>query len=142
MIAEDVPSRLLKARRDDLGCTIPKHGYLAHWAEQGGLMLNAVLTVRAHEPNSHKDRGWETFTDAIIRAVNDRPSPVVFVLWGADAQKKAKRIDAARHPVLTTANPLPLSAKKFFGNRPFSAINAALVSAGKPPIDWQLSERV
>jgi uracil-DNA glycosylase len=133
---------MFKELRDDLGCTIPRHGYLAAWAEQGVLLLNAVLTVRAHEPNSHKDRGWETFTDAIIRAVNNRPSPVVFVLWGAYAQKKAKLIDAARHPVLTAAHPSPLSAKKFFGSRPFSAINAALLAAGKPPIDWQLPERV
>jgi uracil-DNA glycosylase len=133
---------IFKELRDDLGCTIPKHGYLARWAEQGVLLLNAVLTVRAHEPNSHKDKGWETFTDAIIRAVNDRPSPVVFVLWGAYAQKKAKLIDASRNPVLTAAHPSPLSAKKFFGSRPFSAINEALISVGKPPIDWQLPERV
>ena len=112
---------MFKELRDDLGCSIPRHGYLASWAEQGVLMLNAVLTVRAHEPNSHKERGWETFTDAIIRAVNARPSPVVFVLWGAYAQKKAKLIDASRHPVLTAAHPSPLSAKKFFGSRPFSA---------------------
>ncbi len=133
---------MFKELRDDLGCTIPKHGYLAHWAEQGILLLNAVLTVRAHEPNSHKDKGWETFTDAIIRAVNAKPSPVVFVLWGAYAQKKAKLIDAARHTVLTAAHPSPLSAKKFFGSRPFSAINNALRASGKPPIDWQLPERV
>ena len=133
---------IFKELRDDLGCKVPKHGYLARWAEQGVLLLNAVLTVRAHEPNSHKDKGWEMFTDAIIRAVNARPSPVVFVLWGAYAQKKAKLIDASRHRVLTAAHPSPLSAKKFFGSRPFSAINAALISVGKPPIDWQLPERV
>jgi uracil-DNA glycosylase len=133
---------IFKELRDDLGCSIPKHGYLARWAEQGVLLLNAVLTVRAHEANSHKDRGWETFTDAIIRALNARPSPVVFVLWGAYAQKKAKLIDASRNPVLTAAHPSPLSAKKFMGSRPFSAINAALISVGKPPIDWQLPERV
>jgi uracil-DNA glycosylase len=133
---------MFKELRDDLGCSIPKHGYLAPWAEQGVLMLNAVLTVRAHEPNSHKNQGWETFTDAVIRSVNARESPVVFVLWGAYAQKKAKLIDASRHPVLTAAHPSPLSAKKFFGSRPFSAINAALRAAGKPPIDWQLPERV
>jgi uracil-DNA glycosylase len=133
---------IFKELRDDLGCSIPRHGCLAAWAEQGVLMLNAVLTVRAHEPNSHRERGWETFTDAIIRAVAARPSPVVFVLWGASAQKKAKLIDASRHAVLTAAHPSPLSAKKFFGSRPFSAINAALRSVGKPPIDWQLPERV
>jgi uracil-DNA glycosylase len=133
---------MFKELRDDLGCTIPKHGYLASWAEQGVLLLNAVLTVRAHEANSHKDKGWEIFTDAIIRAVNDKPSPVVFVLWGAYAQKKAKLIDASRHAILTAAHPSPLSAKKFFGSRPFSAINNALRGFGKPPIDWQLPERV
>ncbi len=133
---------MFKELRDDLGCTIPKHGYLASWAEQGVLLLNAVLTVRVHEPNSHKDKGWETFTDAIIRAVNDKPSPVVFVLWGAYAQKKGKLIDASRHAILTAAHPSPLSAKKFFGSRPFSAINSALRSFGKPPINWQLPERV
>jgi uracil-DNA glycosylase len=133
---------MFKELRDDLGCTIPKHGYLVHWAEQGVLLLNAVLTVRAHEANSHKDKGWEIFTDAIIRAVNDKPDPVVFVLWGAYAQKKAKLIDGSRHAILTAAHPSPLSAKKFFGSRPFSAINNALRSFGKPPIDWQLPDRV
>jgi uracil-DNA glycosylase len=133
---------IFKELHDDLGCSIPKHGYLVHWAEQGVLLLNAVLTVRAHEANSHKDKGWETFTDAIIRALNARPSPVVFVLWGAYAQKKAKLIDTSRHPVLTAAHPSPLSAKKFFGSRPFSAINAALHSIGKSPIDWQLPMKV
>jgi uracil-DNA glycosylase len=125
---------------DDLGCKVPNNGYLTHWAEQGLLLLNAVLTVRAHEPNSHKDMGWETFTDAIIRAVNDKPDPVVFVLWGNYAQKKEKLIDTSRHRVLKAAHPSPLSAKKFFGSRPFSAINAALVELGHPPIDWQLPD--
>jgi uracil-DNA glycosylase len=133
---------VFKELHHDLGCTIPNNGYLVPWAEQGVMLLNAVLTVRAHKPTSHKDKGWETFTDAIIRAVNDKPSPVVFVLWGAYAQKKEKLIDGSRHAILKAAHPSPLSAKKFFGSRPFSAINNALRSFGKPPIDWQLPERV
>ena len=131
---------MFKELRDDLGCTIPNHGCLEGWAREGVLLLNAVLTVRAHEPNSHKDRGWETFTDAVIRAVNDRSSPVVFVLWGAYAQKKEKLIDGGRHTVLKAAHPSPLSAKKFLGSRPYSAINDALSRRGKPPVDWQLPD--
>jgi uracil-DNA glycosylase len=131
---------MFKELRDDLGCKVPNNGYLTHWAEQGVLMLNAVLTVRAHEPNSHKDRGWETFTDAVIRAVNARVSPVVFVLWGNYAQKKEKLIDTGRHVILKAAHPSPLSAKKFFGSRPFSAINAALRAQGQRPIDWQIPD--
>jgi uracil-DNA glycosylase len=129
---------MFKELRDDLGCRIPGHGCLEAWARQGVLMLNAVLTVRAHEPNSHKDRGWETFTDAVIRALDARDDPVVFVLWGNYAQKKGRLIDARRHSVLTAAHPSPLSAKKFFGSRPFSAINQALERLGKLPIDWEL----
>ena len=131
---------MFKELKTDLGCKVPNNGYLVPWAEQGVMLLNAVLTVRAHEPNSHKDKGWETFTDATIRALAERPDPVVFVLWGAYAQKKGKLIDAAKHPVLTAAHPSPLSAKKFFGSRPFSAVNAALEKLGKPPIDWQLPD--
>ena len=89
------------------------------------MLLNAVLTVRAHEANSHKDKGWETFTDAVIRALAERPEPVVFVLWGAYAQKKGKLIDASRNPVIASAHPSPLSATKFFGSKPFSKVNAA-----------------
>jgi uracil-DNA glycosylase len=132
---------IYKELRDDVGFRIPNHGYLAHWAEQGMLMLNAVLTVRAHEPNSHKNKGWETFTDAIIRAVSASERPVVFVLWGGYAQKKLKLIDAARHTVIQSAHPSPLSARNgFFGSRPFSKINAALSASGWPPIDWQLPD--
>jgi uracil-DNA glycosylase len=131
---------MFKELKTDVGCKIPNNGYLVPWAGQGIMLLNAVLTVRAHEPNSHKNQGWETFTDATIRALADRADPVVFVLWGAYAQKKAKLIDAARHPVLVAAHPSPLSASKFFGSRPFSAINAALEKLGKPPIDWQLPD--
>lgn len=130
---------IFKELRDDLGCSLPNNGHLVPWAEQGVLLLNAVLTVRAHEPNSHKDRGWERFSDAVIRAVNEKPEPVVFVLWGAYAQKKASLIDAARHIVVQSAHPSPLSARNgFFGSRPFSRINAALRAAGTPAIDWRL----
>jgi len=102
-------------------------------------MLNAVLTVRAHQANSHKNRGWETFTDAVIRAANARPEPVVFVIWGAYAQKKTALIDSTRHTIIQSAHPSPLSARTgFFGSKPFSAINAALRGAGKPEIDWQI----
>jgi uracil-DNA glycosylase len=131
---------MFKELKTDVGCKIPNNGYLVPWAEQGIMLLNAVLTVRAHEPNSHKNQGWETFTDATIRALADRADPVVFVLWGAYAQKKGKLIDAAKHPVLTAAHPSPLSASKFFGSRPFSAVNAALEKLGKSPIDWQLPD--
>ncbi len=125
--------------RNDLGCTIPNNGYLVPWAEQGVLLLNAVLTVRAHQPNSHKDKGWEHFTDAVIRKVNEKPDQVVFVLWGAYAQKKAKLIDTSRHTIIQSAHPSPLSARNgFFGSKPYSKINAALKDTGKPEIDWQL----
>jgi uracil-DNA glycosylase len=125
--------------RSDVGFSIPNNGYLVHWAEQGILMLNAVLTVRAHSPNSHKNHGWETFTDAIISKVNAKNSPVVFVLWGGYAQKKLALIDTARHTIVQSAHPSPLSARNgFFGSKPFSAINAALHEAGKPEIDWQI----
>ncbi|MBA2681572.1 MAG: uracil-DNA glycosylase [Ktedonobacteraceae bacterium] len=127
--------------RTDLGCRVPNNGYLVPWARQGMLMLNAVLTVRAHSPNSHKNKGWETFTDTIIRQVNARESPVVFVLWGNYAQKKLSLIDTTRHSVVQSAHPSPLSARNgFFGSKPFSAINRALHAAGKPEIDWQLPD--
>jgi uracil-DNA glycosylase len=133
---------IFKELHRDLGCKVPDNGCLIPWAEQGVLLLNAVLTVRAHQPNSHKDKGWETFTDAVIRAVNEKPDPVVFLLWGAYAQKKQKMIDAERHVVLTAAHPSPLSAKKFFGSKPFSAANQALEAAGKTPVDWQIPDLV
>ncbi len=131
---------MFKELRDDLGCRIPNHGCLEEWAKQGVLLLNAVLTVRAHEPNSHKDQGWEQFTDAIIRDASAREDPVVFVLWGAYAQKKEKLIDGSRHVILKAAHPSPLSVKKFFGSKPFSAVNDALRRLGKTPIDWQLRD--
>jgi uracil-DNA glycosylase len=127
--------------RNDPGCRIPNNGYLVPWAEQGMLMLNAVLTVRAHSPNSHKNHGWETFTDAIIRKVNAKDSPVVFVLWGGYAQKKLPLIDTERHAIVQSAHPSPLSARNgFFGSKPYSRINKALKEAGKPEIDWQIPD--
>jgi uracil-DNA glycosylase len=129
---------MFKELKEDLGCRIPNNGYLVPWAEQGMLLLNAVLTVRAHEPASHANKGWETFTDAIIKAASGRDDPMVFVLWGGYAQKKEKLIDSSKHVVLKAAHPSPLSAKKFLGSRPFSAINDALQNMGKKPIDWQL----
>ena len=132
---------IFKELHDDLGCKIPNHGNLEHWARQGVLLLNAVLTVRAGQPTSHKGKGWETFTDAIIRAVNGKPDRVVFVLWGAYARAKARFVDASRHVIVQSAHPSPLSASNgFFGSRPFSKINAALQAAGKPEIDWQIPD--
>lgn len=125
--------------RDIPGFVRPRHGDLMPWAAQGVMLLNAVLTVRAHSPNSHKDKGWERFTDAVIRALGTRGTPVVFVLWGGYAKKKIKLIDTKRHPVITSAHPSPLSAKAgFFGSRPFSKVNAALVERGLREIDWRL----
>jgi uracil-DNA glycosylase len=132
---------IFKELRDDLGCRVPNNGYLVPWAQQGVMLLNAVLTVRAHEPNSHKNKGWETFTDTVIRAVNARQEHVVFVLWGSYAQKKRALIDTTRHTIVEGVHPSPLSAKRgFFGSKPFSTINAALREHGKPEIDWQLPD--
>jgi len=124
----------------DLGVPAPDNGYLMHWAEQGVLLLNAVLTVRAHEANSHKGKGWEKFTDAVIKAVSDREEPVVFVLWGNYAKKKLPLIDTSRHVVVQGAHPSPLSAKLFFGSRPFSQINAALAGFGAAAVDWRVPD--
>lgn len=127
--------------KHDLGCKIPNNGYLVPWAEQGMLMLNAVLTVRAHQPNSHKGKGWEKFTDAVFKQVNEKQDPVVFVLWGGYARKKAALVDTSRHVIVESAHPSPLSAHNgFFGSKPFSQINAALRHAGKPEIDWQIPD--
>ena len=131
---------MFKDLRNDLGCKIPNHGYLEHWAKEGVLLLNAVLTVRAHVANSHKNKGWEKFTDAVIRDLNDRHDPMVFALWGGYAQKKEKLIDTKKHRVVKAAHPSPLSASKFFGSKPFSAINAALKDLGQSEIDWQLPD--
>jgi uracil-DNA glycosylase len=116
---------MYKELSTDLGCTIPDHGYLTSWADQGVLLLNTVMTVRAHEAASHKGKGWETFTDAVI-------------LWGAHAKKKAALIDADRHRVIQGAHPSPLSAKLFMGSKPFSAANKALEELGLEPVDWQV----
>lgn len=139
-----IPPSLLnifKELQSDLGCKIPNNGYLTHWAEQGVLLLNTALTVQAHQANSHKDKGWETFTDAVISAVNAKTDPVVFVLWGANARKKISLIDQTHHIVIESAHPSPLSAYRgFFGSRPFSRINAALRANGKTEIDWQIPD--
>ncbi len=130
---------IFKELHSDVGVPPPATGYLEKWARQGMLMINAVLTVRAHEANSHKGRGWEEFTDAVIQAVNHRNSPVIFVLWGNYARKKAKLIDTSRHRVIESAHPSPLSARRgFFGSRPFSRINAILRETGRKEIDWRL----
>ncbi|MEU8117340.1 uracil-DNA glycosylase [Spirillospora sp. NPDC049024] len=120
----------------DLDVPAPVSGDLTRWADQGVLLLNAVLTVRGGEAGSHAGKGWEDFTDAAIRALNDKSERVVFVLWGAYARKKARLITGPQHTVIESAHPSPLSAKKFFGTRPFSAVNKALVDAGRPEIDW------
>jgi uracil-DNA glycosylase len=130
---------IFRELQDDLGAAPPPHGSLESWARQGVLLLNAVLTVRAGQPNSHRDHGWERFTDAVIRRVNGRRKRVVFALWGEYAKKKAPLINDVRHSIVAAAHPSPLSARAgFFGSRPFSRINDALVAAGRPPIDWQL----
>jgi len=135
-------ANIFKELKSDLGCRIPNHGYLAPWAEQGVLLLNAVLTVRAHQANSHAGKGWENFTDAIIRAASAKTERVVFVLWGAYARKKKPLIDLTRHVVIESAHPSPLSASNgFFGSKPFSKINAALRAAGRPEIDWQIPDQ-
>jgi uracil-DNA glycosylase len=130
-------ANIYRELHDDLGCPVPDNGYLAPWARQGVLLLNAVLTVRAGAPASHKDHGWETFTDAVIRALSARERPVVFVLWGGYAGRKAALVDATRHAILRAPHPSPLSAHNgFFGSRPFSRINKLLRSTGSPEIDW------
>ena len=124
---------------DDLGCTIPDHGCLTKWAEQGVLMLNTVLTVRAHQANSHQGIGWEEFTDAAILALNAQERPIVFILWGSPAQRKARMLNNPRHLILKAPHPSPLSASRgFFGSRPFSQANAFLEEHGVDPIDWQI----
>ena len=130
---------IFKELEADVGVPRPDHGSLVAWAERGVLLLNAVLTVRAGEPNSHRNRGWERFTDAVIRGVSEKEERVAFVLWGAYAQKKAPLVDAARHAIIAGVHPSPLAAKKgFFGSRPFSRVNAALREAGVEEIDWRL----
>lgn len=130
---------MFKELQSDVGCPITKNGSLIPWAEQGVMLLNAVLTVREKTPNSHKDKGWEKFTDHIISLLSAREKPVIFVLWGAYARKKVKLIDRSRHIVIESAHPSPLSAHSgFFGSKPFSKINQALEEMGEAPIDWCL----
>lgn len=124
----------------DLGYPSPDHGCLERWARQGVLLLNASLTVRGGKANSHQGKGWETFTDEVLRAVVAKPERVVFILWGGSARRKKALIDQRRHTVIESPHPSPLSAPSgFFGSRPFSRANAALVDAGREPVDWQLS---
>lgn len=123
----------------DLGISRPDHGHLSHWAEQGVLLLNTTLTVRARTAGSHQKQGWETFTDEVIRAVSAKDDTVVFVLWGAAAGRKKELIDTSRHRIIAAPHPSPLSAHRgFFGSRPFSKINEILEEAGRGPIDWAL----
>lgn len=128
-----------KELQADLGCGPATHTDLSGWARQGVLLLNAVLTVRARSAGSHANKGWETFTDEVIRAVAAKPERVVFILWGAYARRKKALIDLERHVVIESAHPSPLSAHNgFFGSKPFSRANAALVEAGRPPVQWCL----
>jgi uracil-DNA glycosylase len=130
---------VFKELESDLGIAPPDHGDLSAWADRGVLLLNAVLTVVAHTPGSHAKKDWEEFTDAIVRAVNDRPRPAVFALWGGYAKKKGAVVDRSRHEVVENAHPSPLSAKQFLGSKPFSRIDDALVRLGRPRMDWRLS---
>lgn len=130
---------IYKELHDDLGCSIPEDGYLVKWTTQGVLMLNTVLTVNAHEPNSHKGYGWEKFTDAIISKVNEEDRPIVFLLWGAPAQKKKKLLNNPKHLILEAPHPSPLSVYRgFWGCKHFSKTNDFLMNNGIEPIDWQL----
>ena len=131
---------IYKELRDDVGCRIPNNGYLEPWARQGVLMLNTVLTVRAHAANSHRGKGWEAVTDRILEGVNAKRTRVVFVLWGGEAKKKRSLVTNAEHVVVTSAHPSPLSASKFFGSRCFSQVNRALSAANLAPINWQIPD--
>lgn len=132
-------TNIFKELESDLGIPRSPHGSLISWAEQGVLLLNATLTVRSRTAASHQKMGWETFTDQVLRVVNDKADTVVFALWGSSARKKAKLIDTDRHVIIESPHPSPLSAHRgFFGSRPFSKINDALEAAGRGSIDWQL----
>lgn len=138
----EIPPSLVniyKELQDDLGCTIPNNGYLVKWAKQGVLMLNTVLTVRAHQAFSHQGQGWEQFTDAIINAVNEQDRPIVYMLWGKPAQSKISMLNNPKHLILKAPHPSPLSAYRgFFGCRHFSKANDFLKENGMEPIDWQI----
>lgn len=130
---------MYKELKEDLGCFIPNNGYLMPWADQGVLLLNTALTVRAHEANSHKNKGWEIFTDRVISILSEREDPVIFVLWGSNARKKVELIDTSKHYILEAPHPSPLSASKgFFGCKHFSKINEILEKLGKESINWQI----
>lgn len=132
---------IYKELQDDIGCEPPKHGCLAHWARQGVLLLNSVLTVEEGQANAHRKLGWETFTDKLIAALNEREQPIAFVLWGKQAQDKGRYIDRSRHLVIEEVHPSPLSAYAgFFGSRPFSKCNAFLRHNGIPEIEWAIPE--
>ncbi|WP_369901647.1 uracil-DNA glycosylase [Bacillus manliponensis] len=140
-----IPPSLLnmyKELQDDLGYEVPNNGYLVKWAEQGVLLLNAVLTVRQGEANSHKGKGWEMFTDRIIELLNEREKPVIFVLWGRHAQAKKKLITNENHYIIESVHPSPLSARRgFFGSKPYSKINELLSNMGEKEIDWRIPNR-
>lgn len=133
---------ILRELSTDLGIPVSAHGDLTHWANQGVLLLNAVLTVEAGQAGSHANHGWEKFTDAVIDAINRETEQTVFILWGSYAKKKGRFIDTSRHLVLTANHPSPLSANRggFFGSRPFSQTNDYLLKHGKSPIDWALPQ--
>lgn len=132
---------IYKELKEDLGIEPPHHGYLKKWADEGVLLLNTVLTVRAHEANSHKGMGWETFTDAVIEAINVQDRPIVIFLWGRPAQNKQKMLNNPKHLVLKAPHPSPLSAYRgFFGSKPFSKANDFFVAHGIAPIDWQIED--
>ena len=137
-----IPPSLLniyKELHDDLGCYIPNNGYLKPWADQGVLLLNSSLTVRAGVANSHRNIGWEIFTDKVIEILNERDKPVIFILWGANARSKKKYITNKQHYIIESPHPSPLSAHNgFFGSKPFSRANEILKSLGEEPIDWQI----
>ena len=130
---------IFKELKTDLGCTVPNNGCLEPWARQGVLLLNTVLTVQAHRANSHRDKGWEIFTDKIISLLNQREKPVAFILWGSPARRKKAMITNPQHFIVESPHPSPLSAYRgFFGSRPFSKVNKFLESVGEEPINWQL----
>ena len=132
---------IFKELQSDLGCKIPNNGCLKPWADQGVLLLNAVLTVREHFANSHQGKGWEHFTDKIISLLNDREKPIAFILWGNYARKKKALIYNPQHYIIESAHPSPFSADRgFFGSRPFSRVNEFLTSVNEKPIDWQIPD--
>lgn len=140
----EIPPSLVniyKELQDDLGCKVPNHGYLTKWAKQGVLMLNTVLTVRAHQANSHRGMGWEEFTDSAIEIINKQDRPIVYILWGRPAQNKKYMLNNSKHFILEAPHPSPLSSYRgFFGSKPFSKTNEFLIANGEAPIDWQIED--